>query len=356
MHTSLGDFINEKTRAQEVTETAFWNGVMSNCKTWYGAYGHSTDKNKHGRLFRRAPDGADFQLLDPGISQRRSIESENLHLTVLSTFPSWEDWPVYNSSVIGLTGLITNGYNNATYEVIPFDGATMGVCPNEDVWISFGGYSGQPGSKISTVGTLLWHLGLYTDDPKLYDKIASMDTAGVRERRRSEKDDSYEDERYHRFLDNVMSMYEDVPNRKHEVKKETYKVSRMQGYKTVEVEMQRYALPTGPELADIVDAIFDPAHNGFKKYEYGKQFQTFVRKGKQFWTDSKCYLRKVETSATSESVKQLKPGDRVRIKYPGRPAQTQVLTVTGTELFSGELHYTVKERDFAVPATILIRA
>lgn len=90
-------------------------------------------------------DLSEYYYLNPKGHFRRSIENKNIHLIIMSEDEKWKDFPPYNQTVIGST---TKGGYGIQVEVIPFDNTRIGICPDKDVWTSFGGYDDDDPIKL----------------------------------------------------------------------------------------------------------------------------------------------------------------------------------------------------------------
>lgn len=117
-------------RSVEISESNFMRLYHKNCKFH--------DKNKNIPLYRGTKNNGQFVSIDPRKSIRRSIESENTHVILMSEM--WDKFPPYKNSVIGSTSLsMTYGYGTP-YELIPYDNSLIALCPYGSIWNSLGGF------------------------------------------------------------------------------------------------------------------------------------------------------------------------------------------------------------------------
>jgi hypothetical protein len=139
--------------SKTITESEFDKIRKENCKNWTKA---------KTELFRGMPDLGNYVFIDPKLGDfRSSIEDTNIHLELMSNLPSWKGYPRYDRCVIGGTpGSATGTYGETVYEMIPFDGVKIGVCPNSTVWESFGNEFNEFGGDIYLVEYFLGSIGL----------------------------------------------------------------------------------------------------------------------------------------------------------------------------------------------------
>ncbi len=95
--------------------------------------------------------------------ERRSIESTNIHLELMSNLPSWKGWPKYNRSVIGTTSKSDAQGYGTVYEIVPFDGSKIVICPETDIWSSFGNRNDSWGGDIDMVRDFLSQIEIDAD-------------------------------------------------------------------------------------------------------------------------------------------------------------------------------------------------
>jgi hypothetical protein len=127
------------------------------------------------------PDLGDYLYIDPlkgGF--RNSIEDTNIHLDLLSNLPSWKEYPKYERCVIGGSPGAVGSYGDSIYEVIPFDGVKIAVCPTSTIWESFGNDDDDWGGDIYLVEHFLDSIGLDTNwnqigEGTIETKLKSLD-------------------------------------------------------------------------------------------------------------------------------------------------------------------------------------
>jgi len=140
-----------KFGTKTLTEVEFDQIRKENCKNW---------TKVETELYRGMPDLGDYLIVDPLKGDfRSSIENTNIHLDLLSNLPSWKDYPKYERCVIGGTrGSATGTYGETVYEMIPFDGVKIAVCPESTIWESFGNDDDEFGGDINLVDGFLYIL------------------------------------------------------------------------------------------------------------------------------------------------------------------------------------------------------
>ena len=137
---------------RRITESEFDKIRKENCKNWTKVV---------TELLRGMPDLGDYVFVDPKKGDfRSSIEDTNIHLELMSNLPSWKDYPKYDRCVIGGTPGSVGTYGETIYEVVPFDGIKIGVCPFSTVWESFGNDENDFGGDIYLVEYFLGSIGL----------------------------------------------------------------------------------------------------------------------------------------------------------------------------------------------------
>ena len=234
--------------SRTITESEFDKIRKENCKNW---------TKVETELFRGMPDLGDYVFVDPKMGDfRSSIEDTNIHLELMSNLPSWKDYPKYDRCVIGGTpGSATGTYGDTVYEVVPFDGIKIGVCPFSTVWESFGNEFNEFGGDIYLVEYFLGSIGLDSNwiqvgGETLETKLKSIKSFDLE---KEEVDDFIID----------CAIY--LKKSKEEV--------------------------TGEDCYNFInDYIFNPEKRGFELKTYDVDFN--VSKGKQIWTEGPVLLVK----------------------------------------------------------------
>jgi hypothetical protein len=144
-----------KFGTKTLTEVEFDQIRKENCKNWTKA---------ETSLYRGMPDLGDYLYIDPRKGGgRSSIEDVNVHIELLSNLPCWKDYPSYVWSIIGISSEAgARGYGEV-YEIIPFDDSKIAVCPEADIWTSFGNEESGWGGDIDLVKDFLGELDIDYD-------------------------------------------------------------------------------------------------------------------------------------------------------------------------------------------------
>lgn len=88
-------------------------------------------------LGRGTKDTTDFTYVDPTQHVRKSAYvGSNYYNLILSNHKSWSKYPRRDQSLVCHVGQSQSNYGTP-YIVLPFDGSRIGVCPAQDIWISF---------------------------------------------------------------------------------------------------------------------------------------------------------------------------------------------------------------------------
>jgi len=141
-----------KFGSKTITESEFDKIRKESCKNW---------TKVETELFRGMPDLGDYVFVDPKLGDfRSSIEDTNIHLELMSNLPSWKDYPRYDRCVIGGSPGAVGSYGDVIYEMIPFDGVQISVCPFSTIWESFGNDFDEWGGDIYLVEHFLDAVGL----------------------------------------------------------------------------------------------------------------------------------------------------------------------------------------------------
>lgn len=232
-----------KFGTKSLTEKEFDQIRKENCKNWTSA---NTD------IFRSMPDLGDYLYIDPLKGEfRKSIENTNLHIDLISNLPSWKDYPKYERCVIGITNQNRNSYGDVVYEVIPFDGVKIGVCPEETIWESFADSRYGWGEDIYLVSDFLDSINVTAD----WLGISGLSNLG-------KMVEISNKEKWDKFL-RKCSLLTDKP------------IDEI----------------TGKDCFDFInDRLFNPVKRGFKLLNYDSGFKT--DDDKQVWTEGPCLLIK----------------------------------------------------------------
>lgn len=131
----LQNFLNEG-RGKELSKEEALDFVLTKC----------TDSavTTADHLYR-GYEGPEYVLVDPTkFSERESPNAiNNYYNLLLSNLPSWSKYPKRNKSIVASTNSKYASHYGDLYFVLPVDNTKMGLCPENDLWMSFG-KSGVP--------------------------------------------------------------------------------------------------------------------------------------------------------------------------------------------------------------------
>jgi hypothetical protein len=206
------------------------------CKNW------NTSKT---RLYRGQKDLGQFIYTDPKNTYRKSIDDLNLHITLMSNLESWSEYPKYESSVIGISSEKMALSYGCVYEIIPFDGVKIGICPYQTIWESFSKDGDGWGDDIYKVNDFL---NLNDINPDVWGDGIDSQLKSIDKPRGD-------------FLSLVKNFYDKMS-------------------------------VTGEDCYNYInDFIFNPKERGFELVTYEKNF--LIDNNKQIWTNGPILLKKV---------------------------------------------------------------
>jgi len=80
-----------------------------------------------------------FLYINPKKHKPRKSKNTSNHYTLINdNSPGWKKYPKRSESIICTTDFTyATEYGSKVYVVLPYDGAKIGVCPDEDYWDSF---------------------------------------------------------------------------------------------------------------------------------------------------------------------------------------------------------------------------
>jgi len=238
--------------SRTITESEFDKIRKENCKNWTKA---------ETSLYRGMSDIGDYVLINPREGGgRRSIEDVNVHLELVSNLPSWKDYPSYEWSVIGISSEVgAKGYGEV-YEIVPFDGVKIAVCPEADIWTSFSNEDSGWGGDIDLVKDFLGELNID------YDIWNQYDGSTIETKLKSLNDFDLSLISIDNFITDC-SLY--LRKKKEEI--------------------------TGEDCFNFINEfLFNPEERGFQLKNYDSDFN--IEKNKQIWTEGPVLLIKSKLS------------------------------------------------------------
>lgn len=182
----------------------------------------------------------------------------------MSEDPSWKDFPKYNQSLILTNDSWDANSYGKLFQVIPYDNANIGICPEPSIWQSFGGFSQT--SPIRRISNFLDEINIDIDMQHhwmlLKDDIKSIGVFHRDTKKQKQFDsDSNPGYYYEYFINNIENGESFV---------------------------------TADEVISEIEYLLSP--DDFKVIKYDMNYDTNLGKlniigSKQFWTDSKSLLK-----------------------------------------------------------------
>lgn len=119
----------------DIEPTKFIAALKENCSDALSGM-----KNNMGYIFKGIPGmKKEFFLYDSSTVERTSANTNNFYTLFMSKYsPEWAKLPPRNKSVICSSSYeMARGYGTP-FQIFPFNGTKIGVCPEDDLWMSFG--------------------------------------------------------------------------------------------------------------------------------------------------------------------------------------------------------------------------
>ena len=146
----LTTYINEGSRSREVTEKFALQYLEKYCQ----------DSIKQDwRIYRGVGAKETWNITDPTRSTPRESPnaSSNLYNLYFSNSPQWKEYPKRNMSIICSTVYNMAENFGDVFFLFPRDNAKIGVCPKEDIWVSF-----DDANKVDSLEEFSWQFnGLF---------------------------------------------------------------------------------------------------------------------------------------------------------------------------------------------------
>lgn len=233
---------------------------------------NSLDTNNY--IARGVPSAVQYSIGDSSTFKRKAAHTKNYVNLFLETSPRWKKFPSRVSAYIcsnGLFGAENYSGSDDPYLVIPADDAHVGVCPEEDFWISF--ERGFAKAKLNQFGNI--------------DELNRMITmiGDVNKIKFSEVDS----DEFHEQLEEIL--VEDIMK----ANKSPAALQLVQAMHALNVE----------NLNDLLEIVLGPELNKFQQY---KAHSVNVRTGTPFecWVEGKCAFIKVNKKSLEDTIEELK--------------------------------------------------
>lgn len=95
--------------------------------------------NNMSYIFKGIPGmNKEFFLYDSSTVERTSANTNNFYTLFMSKYsPEWAKFPPRDRSVICSSASLMAGGYGTLFQVFPFNGTKIGICPEGDLWMSF---------------------------------------------------------------------------------------------------------------------------------------------------------------------------------------------------------------------------
>lgn len=231
--------------------------LTNNCQQSLKAYKKGT------KIFRGVDIEAPALFIDPKKYKRKSANTANYYTLLIDNSPKWSKFPKRSKSIICSTSREKTFIYGDTYIVFPYDGAKIGVCPEDDFWNSF-------------MNSLQTNLRFFNNE--LEDL---MSQASIK---------FFSDKSYKGIKDafKAFDLYlEQNPDKEPRFKK-TW------GFKWFRDYFSKYN-----NIMKLIEDKLDPSKNDFKLVKAGDKITNDV----EVWTDSKSILIRYDDNAKWQEIK-----------------------------------------------------
>ena len=127
----INELTDKRTKTIKGRNEFIYNEMMKNASESIEAF--KSENIIYKGMF--IPNNKDIYITDPKLKKRKSVGTTSNHYTqLLSNLPSWEDYPKRDSSLICTTQSSIARDFGRIFIVLPFDSATIAVCPGHDIW------------------------------------------------------------------------------------------------------------------------------------------------------------------------------------------------------------------------------
>ena len=161
----LNQFLNE-SRSKEIKKIMFDKYLEQKCSS---AVKWKTE------IYRGVyPSPGEYGYVSPSKSKedRKSpYATNNVYNLLFSNLPSWSSYPKRNKSIICTTSkFVALDSYGVPHRIFPFNGAKIGVCPEDDIWNSF---KKLPMANLNEINVLVEKLAGQVGLEHSYDKSYS---------------------------------------------------------------------------------------------------------------------------------------------------------------------------------------
>lgn len=238
--------------------------------------------------------GHDYYIYDP--EKNEDTYNKNYHLMFMDNLKEWEGYPKRLNAMICFANPNKTFNENVEYVVIPYNGASIGVCPKSKLNDSFGYLSQILGMDFDYSNTTLnLLLNIFNNTSKIIDNNSRI---------LKEKEIFYDKD--YATLQNAIARIDSqyhIPEGQKLVEKI---INANKSIQPKIVALLTYLNSKNKEkLSDIITKVYSPKNNSFNM----KKFSDFVvgeNKDNELWINTKCILVK-ETVFSTLEIEEKKP-------------------------------------------------
>lgn len=146
----LQAYITESSRSTPIEKDEALRIIQTKCKRMFSS---------GVKIYRGINAEDDFFFTDPRKGGKRvSANTANYYTWLMDHLSSWKEYPRRSYSMICSTEADTAEIFGYPYYVLPFDGAKIGVCSADDLWISFPNLVKYGGDRFDQMDDFNSHL------------------------------------------------------------------------------------------------------------------------------------------------------------------------------------------------------
>ena len=243
--------LNEDKRSKSITEDEAISLLNKHCRQAMNNFfvGHP--------IYRGLKNNNYYLWIDPSDFERKSANTKNYYTLLIDNSPYWKDYPKRSKSIICTMDNNTAIEYGHDYIVFPYDGAKIGICPQEDFWFGFDNK------------TIKEDLNSFNENLKKLFKINNIPL----------NDKSYK---------GIVKSFKEFDKK---YKLQTLYFDEIDRFVTT--HFIEWFKDYNGNLLDHLNKLFDPKKNGFKLQTVNKPIQCSYC---EVWTDSKSILIDAKTA------------------------------------------------------------
>ena len=236
------NYILNEGRSKTITEEQVIEMLSAYCSKAVKTYASSP-------IYRGVNNRDDYLYISPNpLKPRKSANTANFYTLIMNNAPKWKKYPK-RQIICSTNSNTTVGYSikGNSFQVFPYDGAKIGVCPTDDIWNSFNNNLDDLNMDINT---LFEYFNVYgIDNIKTYKQLIN----------------AFKKLTLPKISDDVWS--DDL----------AYQLN----------DIDPFILKPYNTLYDWAMEFYDPNKNGFKVVKVGSKLPTGDNEA---WLDSKCVM------------------------------------------------------------------